>query len=366
MIDAPGCMCGMASLHKVEHRREVGRERVVPLLVGDLVERSWLIWKAALLTRTSTRPNSSTAFGMIVLAVRAVGEVAGHQHAPAAGLLDVARGVLRVLVLVQVGDQDVGALAGEGDRDGPADAAVAAGDDRGLAGQPPRAAVALLAVVGLRGPSPRARRAGSCCWAGWDSGRGSDTGPPARVAARTSPPALPRTRRTGHLHGNDRPRRARCSHDDRDRHSPARRRGRPVRPAREGRRPRRAVRLLRRLGRGERHRAVPGAGGGADRTGQRRERRPGDADRLGQVAGGHRRAVRGAGSRTAQLLHRADQGAGQREVLRPLRRLRRGQRRHAHRRRGGQRAGRRSSPAPRRCWPTSRCARAPTPTSASW
>ncbi len=87
----------------------------------------------------------------------------------------------------------------------------------------------------------------------------------------------------------------------------------------------------------QRHRAVPGAGGGADRAGQRRERRPGDADRLGQVAGGHRRAVRGAGGGTAQLLHRADQGAGQREVLRALRRLRRGQRRHAHRRRRGQR-----------------------------
>ena len=42
---------------------------------------------------------------------------------------------------------------------------------------------------------------------------------------------------------------------------------------------------------------------------------------------------------TAQLLHRADQGAGQREVLRALRRVRRGQRRHAHRRRRGQRGG---------------------------
>ena len=128
-------------------------------------------------------------------------------------------------------------------------------------------------------------------------------------------------------------------HNDRNCSSPARRPERPVRPAREGRRPRRAVRLLRRMGRGERHRAVPGAGGGADRAGQRRERRPGDADRLGQVAGGHRRAVRGAGSGTAQLLHRADQGAGQREVLRPLRGVRRGQRRHAHRRRLGQRGG---------------------------
>ena len=63
-------------------------------------------------------------------------------------------------------------------------------------------------------------------------------------------------------------------------------------------------------------------------------------------------------ARTAQLLHRADQGAGLREVLRPVRRLRRGQRRHDDRRRLGQRRARRSSAAPPRSWPTSRCARA--------
>ena len=38
-------------------------------------------------------------------------------------------------------------------------------------------------------------------------------------------------------------------------------------------------------------------------------------------------------ARPARLLHRADQGTGEREVLRPLRGIRRGQRRHAHRRR---------------------------------
>jgi hypothetical protein len=39
----------------------------------------------------------------------------------------------------------------------------------------------------------------------------------------------------------------------------------------------------------------------------------------------------GSGRRPAELLHRPDQGAGQREVLRPVRRVRRGERRHAHR-----------------------------------
>src|SRR6202051_1192251 len=101
-------------------------------------------------------------------------------------------------------------------------------------------------------------------------------------------------------------------HNDRHCSCATRRSERPVRAAGEGRGPRRAVRLLRRMGRSERHCAVPGAGGGADRNGQWRERRPGHADRVGQVAGGHRRAVRGAGYGTEQPLHRADQGAGQR------------------------------------------------------
>ena len=56
--------------------------------------------------------------------------------------------LLGVLVLVEVDDRDVGALLGEDDRDGAADAAVAAGDERDLAAQ--LAAGPVLAVLGLR------------------------------------------------------------------------------------------------------------------------------------------------------------------------------------------------------------------------
>ena len=43
----------------------------------------------------------------------------------------ISRGVIGVLLLLrQVGDRDVGALAREGDRDRTADAGVAAGDER--------------------------------------------------------------------------------------------------------------------------------------------------------------------------------------------------------------------------------------------
>ena len=54
------------------------------------------------------------------------------------------------LVLVEVGDQHVGALAGEGDGHRAADAAVAAGDEGGLALELAAADVALFAEIGRR------------------------------------------------------------------------------------------------------------------------------------------------------------------------------------------------------------------------
>ena len=80
--------------------------------------------------------------------MRLVLDVPGHQHRLAARLLHPARRLAGVLVLVEVGDQDVGTLAGEGDGDGAADPGVAAGDDGGTPAQPAAALVALLAMVG--------------------------------------------------------------------------------------------------------------------------------------------------------------------------------------------------------------------------
>src|SRR5689334_4463594 len=97
-------------------------------------------WCAALLTRMSRPPSSRIAARVL--------DVAADEGRLAAGLLDPFAGLVRVVVLVQVGDQDVGALAREGNGDGTADAAVAAGDHRLLAGEPSASLVALLAVVG--------------------------------------------------------------------------------------------------------------------------------------------------------------------------------------------------------------------------
>ena len=77
------------------------------------------------------------------------GYVAGHDHRSAPRLLHQPCGLVGVLVFVQVGDQDVRALTGEGERYGAPDAAVGTGDQRGLALQPARSGVGLLAVIGL-------------------------------------------------------------------------------------------------------------------------------------------------------------------------------------------------------------------------
>jgi hypothetical protein len=85
------------------------------------------------------------------LAVLLVGDVAGREHRRPAGLSHQPRRLLPVLLLgLEVGQHDVGALAGEGDRDGAADAGVAARDERAPAGELAAAAVGGLAVVGLR------------------------------------------------------------------------------------------------------------------------------------------------------------------------------------------------------------------------
>ena len=100
----------------------------------------------------------------------------------------------------------------------------------------------------------------------------------------------------------------------------------------------RAVRRVHHLGRRPGAEPLPAPGRGDHRAPGGRQRHPRDADRArgsrwSPTAAHLRRARR----RPGQLLHRADQGAGEREVLRAVRGLRRRRRRDAHRRRVGQR-----------------------------
>src|SRR3954462_12160091 len=65
MIEAPGCMCGIASLVSVNIAERFSATVWSHSSSEISSSESWLIWYAALLTRTSTLPNASTAFGMI-------------------------------------------------------------------------------------------------------------------------------------------------------------------------------------------------------------------------------------------------------------------------------------------------------------
>jgi hypothetical protein len=81
-----------------------------------------------------------------------VHDIAGHEHGLASGLLDPARGLAGVVLLLrQVGDQDISTLPGRRRSPPPADAGIAAGDDRGAAFELATALVRILAVVGLGG-----------------------------------------------------------------------------------------------------------------------------------------------------------------------------------------------------------------------
>ena len=101
----------------------------------------------------------------------------------------------------------------------------------------------------------------------------------------------------------------------------------------------RGLRALPHLVRGARHRAVGAPGGGPHGPRRRRPRDPRHAHRLGQVARGARHALLRHGAGATRLLHRAHQGAGLREVLRPgggagARQRRYDHGRHAHQHRG--------------------------------
>jgi hypothetical protein len=99
---------------------------------------------------------------------------------------------------------------------------------------------------------------------------------------------------------------------------------------------RRAARALPRLRGGARPRALSGPRRGDPRDRRRAPRGHGDADRLGQVARRHGTRVPYAREWWESVLHLPHQGAGEREVLRALRRLRPGERRHDDRRRDHQ------------------------------
>ena len=118
----------------------------------------------------SRRPSFATASLDDAPAVLGIAQVAAHLHGLAPGGLDQLGRLGGVLVLVEVGDEHVGALARERQRDRAADPAVAAGHDGGEALELAAAPVALLAVIGGRpqlGVAPRERLLLLAEWRRW-------------------------------------------------------------------------------------------------------------------------------------------------------------------------------------------------------
>lgn len=77
-------------------------------------------------------------------------DVAGGKHGLATCFLHQSLGGHRVVMLAQIADKDVRSLARIGDRHGPADAAVPAGDDGSLVLQASGTLVGVFPVIGQR------------------------------------------------------------------------------------------------------------------------------------------------------------------------------------------------------------------------
>src|ERR671936_3158708 len=76
--------------------------------------------------------------------------VARDEHSLPAGVPHESLSLLGILVLAEIGNEHVGAFARVGDRNGAADTAICASDDRLLVCESTAAAIAALAVVGHR------------------------------------------------------------------------------------------------------------------------------------------------------------------------------------------------------------------------
>src|SRR5690606_19736711 len=147
--------CGVGDPKIAVH---VDVERVQPLLVGDLLGSVHRLLRGDVVDQQIEPAQGLHGLLDHVRAVLGRAQVAWQQRALAPLGLDQLGGPLRVLVLLEIGDGDVGALLREGDRHGPADARVSAGDQRPAVLQQ---APALVALHGAARPGPhRGRRPG--------------------------------------------------------------------------------------------------------------------------------------------------------------------------------------------------------------
>jgi hypothetical protein len=126
---------GHRGLGEVEHGVDVDAEGKLPLLVADVAD----IGEGCLVGGIVDEDVDTTEFAdrrvYDLPAVLGRLDVARCENSLAARFLDPLLRFLRVLILVEIGNKHIRAFASIGDRHGPADSAVGAGDDRLLAGK---------------------------------------------------------------------------------------------------------------------------------------------------------------------------------------------------------------------------------------
>jgi hypothetical protein len=152
MMTPPSGRCRKAAPGHPEVAVDVVAERPVPLLgaeLGQVVDR--LLGGDVVHQQVEAAEFGHGPFHRAI-AVTLLGEIAAEPHAAPSCLTDQFRGAGGVLVLLlgQVRDRHVRAFLGEGHRNGPADARVAAGDQRAGAGQQSAAFVVAHLVPGMR------------------------------------------------------------------------------------------------------------------------------------------------------------------------------------------------------------------------
>src|SRR5688572_12531747 len=136
--------CGLG---QIEHRKDVRSERTLELLGRDVRDLLLGMLFGRVVHEDVEATETLYDTSDRALAERLLADVPRDKQAPATLLFDETLRLLRVIVLVQVDDADIGALFRERDRDRAPDAAVAARDQRDLIAQLP--APPLFWVVAL-------------------------------------------------------------------------------------------------------------------------------------------------------------------------------------------------------------------------
>ena len=122
MIAPPRLHMRERSLGQIEHGGNIDREGAIPLLVGDLLRGLEGHLVGGVVDEHIDAPERVGGLAHQLAAMPGIGDVARHQQTLPPGLLDQALGLAGVFVLVQIGDEEVGAFAGKGQCDRPADA----------------------------------------------------------------------------------------------------------------------------------------------------------------------------------------------------------------------------------------------------